>query len=316
MKNINKLLTEKFNIGFEFEFYVKNSAIANQLDSKKRAKVRKIPQEVLEQYGHLFVPKRKAGDTFDYEEAGKFFKTKMQETFPQEDWKKSFSITDDASLSNSALYAGVEVIYKHQSGTDALRQLKQILTVLKTAPFVTKEECGLHINISFKDASKNTKDFTFDLVKHLDIEPIKQKFGRRNNEYCENNEHIDIELDEILEDTLSADSIRSVLIGKKSETLRNLIDGIENLKKPENFNKFFNMIESSVKEYCIDSWKDIRPAIAPKKSSSGHYVEFRSTGGKNYQHKDDQVIETINDYLKSMVATDKSLSVARPKMKV
>lgn len=315
MKSINKLLVDQFKIGFEFEFYVKNSAIANHLSTARDNKVNKIPKEVLKQYGHLFVA-NVVKQSFDYEEAGKYFKDKLQEIYPNESWKKAFSVTQDGSLNDNNAITGLEVVYKHQTGSDALRNFKQILTLLQSHDFVTKSECGLHINISFKDETKNNKGFAFELIKNLDVALINEKFGRKNNEYCEDNRESSLDLDYALEDTFSSSRLRSLLIGKKSETLRNVLEGIENLKKPVHFQKFLSMIEISVKDYCIEKWDDNRPAIAPRKSSSGHYLEFRATGGKDYQHKQEDLIHTLNEYLKAMVVTNKSLTATRTKIRV
>lgn len=315
MKNINKLLIDQFKIGFEFEFYVKNSAIANHLSIKQDNKVKKIPKEVLKQYGHLFVP-NVAKQRFDYEQAGQYFKDKLQEIYPTERWKKETYVTQDGSLIDTTVLTGIEVVYKHQAGADALRNLKQIITILQTNDFVAKEECGLHINISFKDEAKNNKGFAFELIKNLDVTPIREKFGRKNNKYCEDNRKSSLDLDYALEDTFSSSKLRSLLIGRKSETLENFLEGIENLKKPVHFKNFLSIIESSVKDYCIEQWDDNRPAIAPKKSSSGHYLEFRATGGKDYQHKQEDIIHTLNEYLKAMVVTNKSLTATNIRMKV
>lgn len=313
MDNINRLITEKFKIGFEFEFYVKNSAIENYLNLKNDKKIQKIPKEILNKYGHLFQHKIKTNN-FDYRIAGEYFKFKLQKIYPNEIWNNAFSVTEDGSLRYIDSTTPLELVYKHQFSHDALRQLKQILSVLQSPDFITTTNCGLHINISFIDVSKNTKDFAFELSKHLDISTIKEKFGRKNNKYCEDNKKTSLDLEYAFEDTFSGNGFRNLLTGGKKETLGNILEGIEKLKKPDRFKMFLNMIESSVKDSCIDTWRDNRPAIAPRKSSSGNYIEFRATGGKNYQHRQEDIINTINEYLKSMLATEKSLS--KQKMKV
>ena len=61
-----------------------------------------------------------------------------------------------------------------------------------------------------------------------------------------------------------------------------------------------NLIKTNLVDYCTTDWQDSRPATTPRKKRSGNYIEFRATGGQNYQHRQEDILNTILEYLNSM----------------
>lgn len=309
MKTINKIILDNFNIGFEFEFYVKKSSIYKELNSINDEKLKKIPKQILKEYGHFFMAKNKIKE-LTIKDAGEYFKNEMNKNFPNEIWKNLFKVVKDASIKEVKSDIAIEVIYKHQTGIDAFRHLKQILTLLKSNNFVTTKSCGLHINVSFKDKLKNNPNFAFDLSKNLDIESIQKRFDREKNSYCQINNKTDLESFE----EVYSEIFRKFLLSGKANTLENTLNGLKELNKEKNITKFTSMVETSLKKYCISEWIDERPAVAPKKSSTGTYIEFRAIGNKDYQHKEEAILDSLDSLLKAMITTDKIYS--KEKMKI
>jgi hypothetical protein len=287
---------DKFNIGFEFEIYVKKSVVEDE---------EVIPPEILKKYGHLM--RLKTTDS-NYQKAGSHFLKKMQEYYPQTNWKKCFEAHEDGSLNNYSMpsHMAVEMVMKHDTGSSALTKLKQVISVLNCDDFFINNDCGLHVNISFKDNPKNRKDLVIDVSENLDIKKILNDFGRSKNEYCTDNNETEIDLHNISDEILTGIS-RLINPNQKNNRWNSSYVPYKlfsNLKKPDSYKKFMAMMEKITKDVFVDQWTDDRPAIAPKRTNNKNYLEFRLMGGKDYQTKYAKIENGINEFLKAMNKAD------------
>jgi hypothetical protein len=293
----NKTELDNFNIGFEFELYVKNSSINKKPPVDQYADV---PADILKKYKHLFKPEQdNSNDYYKYKKAGKVFLEKLSEYYPDIKWEKIFEMTMDGSLYDSVEKTGVEMVMNHYKGSIAMDYLNKVLTVMNLPDFVTDKDCGLHVNISFSDKHKNKKDLAFGVANCLDTETILKQFSRLKNEYCTPNNKTTIYQYDLQEEVADA-LLNQISNSSNHVTLEKMLQYSKNIATSQGLKKFGIMLESIVKAKFLDNWSEDRPAIAPKRNGSNNYLEFRLMGGKNYEKKMPTIKDGIGEYLKSM----------------
>lgn len=295
----NKTELDNFNIGFEFEFYVADKFLATK---------EKIPADIQRKYGHLFTAKSVDAE---YEQAGKYFLSKLQEYYPETVWTKCFDIHEESSLDDTATYTGVEMVMKHEAGSTAMKKLQQVITVLNLPDFKTAVECGLHVNISFKDRTKNREDLAFDVSCNLEMQTILTDFKRNKNQFCVSNKNTTIDSYTLTENL--TEQFENMLGNQSSYTLDKVLSFTRGLTNGKEMKKFAAMLEDSVKSGFISAWEDERPAVAPKEDNGKNYLEFRLMGGKDYQKKYDKIENGIGEFLKAM---KKSVPTQKLKLRV
>lgn len=299
----NKTELDKFNIGFEFEMFVSKKKLeAPQVEAEQ------IPENILQQYGHLFnVKDVEKNEYVDYKDAGQYFLNVLTEHYPEDNWATIFEYCDDGSLSDTDKLIGVEMVSKYMKGSEAMKLLVKVFSVLNLPEFKTTTDCGLHVNISFAKEAKNRKDLAYDIAKILDNAPILRAFNRSQNDFCVSNNKVQIDLDYVREDI--AEKITDFILNTKLKNneyidMRSISQLNKKITEPQSLVHFCNLIEESVKDMLLEEWEDNRPAIAPKSQDYKNYIEFRSMGGKDYQKKYTQVENGINEFLIAMQKAD------------
>lgn len=302
----NKNELEQFNIGFEFELFVSKKKLLQPIIKEKQKL--KIPDNVLQEYGHLFIVRTtepEEVEDIDHNVAGNYFLNKLKEHYPEQDWHNMFEVHSDYSLSDTQNHIGVEMVLKHTKGVEAMKNLVKVFSILNLPEFKTTTSCGMHINMSFVDDKKNRGDLVYDIINILNVEPILKDFNRLSNQYCVSNEKTTLNSYYLKQKI--AQQIGTLVTGSNSDkhyTLKHFSDITKKLQTPKHMKEFGALVEDSIKSLFLNNWNSERPAIAPKVMYNKNYIEFRTMGGKDYQKKYDKVENGINEFLKALKKVD------------
>lgn len=127
----------------------------------------------------------------------------------------------------------------------------------------TNDSTGFHINIGFQN--KNTEIDLLKLQLLVGDEYIAKMFGRRFNEYSNTVEHY---------------------ITQKVQMLRD--------------DEFAKLMDPRTRGQQLEEWLDAlekQRSINAKKLATHGFLEFRITGGENYETKSRKIMETVQRYL-------------------
>jgi len=155
----------------------------------------------------------------------------------------------------------------------AIKNFKTIIKWLRITGAQTFCCCGIHVNISFKNMTENTKISRLKLVLLHNDEDLLRYFGRSNNPYCQNT---------------------------FSQALR-WIDANSNMSpemlKCALLRRIYNNLSS--KRWSIRLSQDLIDCdFNPQDDSC--YVEFRALGGHNYQYKLNDLVHGIYQFIQTI----------------
>jgi len=260
----NKVDIDDFNIGFEFEFLALESRHSDNVITRMEKTFNKKIADV-DTFNR---------DQYDYSEPDQWY------------------LMDDASIQQSKDQRGweYELCTAAVTGSDALVNLKNVFQYINEYGW-TNASTGLHINISFKDHNKTQdidplkvavltapdyliktfRNVTAGMMDNSDKE--EDRYFKSNIERIKNklNKSYDISLDAIL----------------KNKTIESIVDKVS--EYIESYDKSGGRFDTSEK-YQVVNLSKLRKG----------YIEFRVTGGKDYQKRYDETVNAIKRYLTVM----------------
>jgi hypothetical protein len=190
----------------------------------------------------------------------------------------SWSLHSDYSAytlgTNGVKYAA-ELVSPPQPLNKALADLEMVLNFIKKHG-ATCNTSGLHIGMSFEDVSLNKKVRPLELICSIPELELLESFGRKKNSYSQS-------MKKVIRDLVNRH--KSILYQNDKILLSRLVHKLQNYY--------------SHGSYAIELGKMLYDWI----TDSNRYIEFRITGGQDYQNRFTDLYQVINIYRTAMITS-------------
>ena len=265
-KDSAKVDLDQFLFGAEFEFVIPVEETETPYDARQRYKAE------LGEFLNI--------DNFD----------ERSSRYPTPEAAKSnFRLTYDDSVKSfkHRIYEGAEFVTPVMEYAEFIDIVRKTLTYIAKNELETNGTTGLHINISFKDESKNKEIDPLKLVIFTGDEYLKKTWPR-----------VQVKLDS---GQMSQDHIKSNI-----KTIKEILNQIAFYDKNKTQEALDDLIYT-IKEWLDDEypnafktgqpvWKSKSQVVNIGKLDSLGYVEFRALGGEGYENRGSEIENQINRF--------------------